>query len=142
MSTLSERLTRALAEKGVSDRQAARDIRAAGFPITHAYISQLKKSRTTNPGLDVLTALARYLGTTVGWLAGDPDPVENPVADGAAVDQATQVQEGLAALGVQNLAERTAGLSPLSLDAISQMIEAMRAAEGLHRNTETPPDRR
>lgn len=138
MSGLPERLTSALAKKGVSDRQAARDITAAGFPISHAYIGQLKKGKKTDPGLDVLKALANYLGKTVGWLVGDPEAA--PVAQKE--PDATQVEEDLAALGVQNLAERTMGLSSLSLEAIAQIIDAMRAAEGLDADGETPTDRR
>ncbi|WP_433542024.1 hypothetical protein ACQP10_38375 (plasmid) [Streptosporangium sandarakinum] len=146
MATFAERLTEALAARGVSHRKAARDITAAGFRISHGYIGQLARGYADNPNLDVLTALANYLGTTVGWLVGDQEPTgREPVAarvtgaGGQEPDEA-EVRQQMEDLGVHHLAERTVGLSELSLSAIAQIIEAARIAEGLDRQGSQTPD--
>jgi transcriptional regulator with XRE-family HTH domain len=129
VATLAERLAEALQAKGYSDRRAAREIKKAGLPISHAYIGQLRKGEKTNPTLEHIEALATLLGVSVGWLAGDPLPP--PVLTPEEERQREQIRRSLDELGVQNIAERMTGLSSLSIDAIAQMVEAMRRAERL-----------
>ncbi|MFD8529467.1 helix-turn-helix domain-containing protein [Streptosporangium canum] len=131
MATFAERLDEALRHKGWSARQAEREMHRTrpDLAITHSYISGLRKGKHTNPSTEVVTALAELFRVPVSWLLG-----ENPAPPQLSEeDQRRQrdVREGLAALGVQNIAERMVGLSPLSLEAIEKMVEAMRAAEQL-----------
>ncbi|GAA2691601.1 hypothetical protein GCM10010412_081930 [Nonomuraea recticatena] len=130
MATLAERLAEALQERGYSDRGAARELRRRGASITHAYIGQLRKGDKTNPSLEHLQALADLLGTSIDWLTGR-DPVPETEDDEGERQQREDVRRGLEELGVTNIAQRMNGLSPLSLSAVAQMVEAMRAAESL-----------
>lgn len=117
METFAERLTRALARRGVSNRAAAREISKTGVSITYAYIGQLASGERTNPSLEHVKALAAFLQVPVGWLAGDDAPAALP---GSELDDAAL-----------HLAARSTGLSELSLDMIRQMVETARKAEGL-----------
>ncbi|MEU0485694.1 helix-turn-helix domain-containing protein [Streptosporangium sp. NPDC006013] len=137
MATLAERLTEALRVKNLSNREVARALKKAGTPISHAYIGLLCNGTKVNPTLEQMEALARFLGVTVGWLAGEDVP-RTPPAEHVRCSltpeeeyQQQQVVDDLTALGVLNVAERMTGLSPLSIEAIATMVEAMRAAEQL-----------
>ncbi|MEN3535216.1 helix-turn-helix domain-containing protein [Microbispora sp. ZYX-F-249] len=136
MATLAERLTEALRQKKLSNREAARALRRAGTPISHVYIGLLCNGNRVNPTLEQMEALAGLLGTTVGWLAGEdvprePAPRSERAPTRAEEQRPRKVLDDLDALGVLNVAERMTGLSPLSIDAIATMVEAMRAAEQL-----------
>jgi transcriptional regulator with XRE-family HTH domain len=131
MATFAERLDEALKLKGWSARQAQREMTRIhpDLAITHAYISGLRRGKHTNPSTEVVTALAQLFGVPVGWLLGeDLPPVQLSEEDQR---RQHQIRQGLAKLGVQNIAERMVGLSPLSLEAIEKMVEAMRRAERL-----------
>ncbi|MGI5281716.1 helix-turn-helix domain-containing protein [Nonomuraea polychroma] len=131
MATFADRLDEALKLKGWSARQAQREMKRThpDLAITHAYISGLRRGKHTNPSTEVVTALAQLFDVSVSWLLGeDPRPPQLSEED---QQRQQQVREGLAALGVQNIAERMVGLSPLSLEAIEKMVEAMRRAEQL-----------
>ncbi|WP_214317096.1 helix-turn-helix domain-containing protein [Nonomuraea sediminis] len=135
MAFSAERLAIALDRKGMSARKAARELGhiRPDLRITNAYISALAKGTRTNPSSDVASALAQLLGVTVDWLLGQDHPPQMSEEDQR---QQQKVREGLAELGVQNIAERMVGLSPLSLEAIDKMVEAMRAAEHLDNDPE------
>ncbi|MFG3438385.1 helix-turn-helix domain-containing protein [Nonomuraea sp. NPDC047897] len=127
----AERLTTALKHKGMSARKAARELGRTrpDVAITHAYISALANGTRPNPSVEVVSALAQLLDVSAGWLMGEDPPPPQLSEEDQRRQQA--VREGLAELGVQNIAERMVGLSPLSLEAIEKMVEAMRAAEQL-----------
>ncbi|MEU6712986.1 helix-turn-helix domain-containing protein [Nonomuraea sp. NPDC046802] len=128
MASFADRLTEALSKNKLTDRGAARALKKQGTPMSHEYIGKLKKGEATNPSLDKVEALARLLGVTVGWLAGDDDQDKPLTPEEQA--QIGRVREGMAALRVQNIAERMTGLTEdLSLDAVEQMVNAMLAAE-------------
>ncbi|MEU1880886.1 helix-turn-helix transcriptional regulator [Streptosporangium sp. NPDC020072] len=129
MAFSAERLAMALERKGLSARKAARELRRIRpeLRVTHAYISFLANGTRTNPSADVAGALAHLLDVTVDWLLGGQDPPLQAAED----QQHQKVREGLADLGVQHIAERLVGLSPLSLEAVERMVDAMRAAERL-----------
>ncbi|WP_030455147.1 helix-turn-helix domain-containing protein [Herbidospora cretacea] len=131
MATLAERLTEALRAKKVSNREAARALKKAGTPISHVYIGLLCSGGKANPTLEQMEALARFLGVSVGWLAGEEAPTAKvaPSATSSEEQERRQVLSDLNALGVLNVAERMTGLSPLSIEAIRTMVEAMRTAE-------------
>ncbi|WP_171074858.1 helix-turn-helix domain-containing protein [Nonomuraea basaltis] len=131
MATFAERLDEALKLKGWSARQAQREMARThpGLAITHAYISGLRRGKHTNPSTEVVTALAQLFGVSVSWILGEDPPPPQLSEDDQRRQQ--QIREGLTQLGVQNIAERMVGLSPLSLDAIEKMVEAMRRAEQL-----------
>ncbi|MER5649630.1 hypothetical protein [Streptosporangium sp. NPDC002524] len=154
MATFAERLTRATSEANISDRQIARDLTAMGIKTSHGYIGQLKRGEATNPGLELVTALAGILHKTVGWLAGEddaqvPDAIQvlDDLQELAAAQtpddiQAAQVRKTMEDLGVLNIAQRTLGLSQLSLTAIAQIIEQARIVEGLEGQNPTDPKNR
>lgn len=138
VTTLAKRLTKALREENLSNREAARALKKAGTPISHAYIGLLCNGVKVNPTLEQLEALARLLNVTMGWLAGEDVPRERSLKQEERSltpeekrQQQQQVLDDLNALGVLNVAERMTGLSPLSMGAIATMVEAMRAAERL-----------
>ncbi|NYF44642.1 helix-turn-helix domain-containing protein [Streptosporangium sandarakinum] len=131
---MAERLGEALRANKLSARGVERALKRQGMTVSHAYISQLKKGEKTNPTLELLEALAALLGVQVGWLAGEDPPAPRPLTEEERRQQEAVKQE-LTELGVLNIAERMTGLSPLSISAIAQMVEAMRAAEALD---ETP----
>lgn len=142
MATLAERLTNVLREKNLSNREAARALKKAGTPISHAYIGLLCNGIKANPTLEQMEALARFLEVTVGWLAGEDVPRE-PSAEQmgcslapAAERQHQKVLDDLNSLGVRNVTERMTGLSPLSIEAIATMVEAMRAAEQIGKSND------
>ncbi|MGW0485837.1 hypothetical protein [Nonomuraea sp. NPDC003214] len=134
MATLADRLDEGLRSAKLSERAAARALAKVGVKATHAYIGQLRKGTKTNPTLEFLAGMAAVLGVTVGWLTGeDPPPAQlSPEEE----QQLAQVRQGLEELGVEHVAQRMTGLSPLSMSAIAQMVEAMRAAEELDRQRE------
>ncbi|MEV0379745.1 helix-turn-helix domain-containing protein [Nonomuraea sp. NPDC050643] len=136
MATFAERLDKALKVKGWSARQAQREMKRThpDLAITHAYISGLRRGKHSNPSTEVVTALAQLFDVSVSWLLGEDPPPPQLSADDQQRQQA--VREGLAELGVQNIAERMVGLSPLSLEAIEKMVEAMRRAEQLDNGTD------
>ncbi|MBT2234810.1 helix-turn-helix domain-containing protein [Nonomuraea sp. NEAU-A123] len=136
MATFAERLDEALRDKGWSARQAQREMKRThpDLAITHAYISGLRRGKHTNPSTEVVTALAQLFDVSVSWLFGEDPPPPQLSEEDQQRHQA--VREGLAELGVQNIAERLVGLSPLSLEAIEKMVEAMRRAEQLDNDTD------
>ncbi|WP_433513847.1 helix-turn-helix domain-containing protein [Nonomuraea sp. CA-143628] len=128
----ADRLTEALAKKGLTDRGAARALKRQGTPMSHEYVGKLKKGEAANPSLDKVEALARLLEVTVGWLAGDPPEQEKAKQSLSAEEQAQidRVRQGMSELRVQNIAERMTGLTEeLSLDAVEQIVNTMLAAE-------------
>lgn len=130
VATLADRLDEGLKRLGLTERAAARALRELGVSATHSYIGQLRKGKKTNPTLEFLTGMAQVLGVTVGWLTGeDPPPARQLTPEEQA--QREQLRRGLDELGVQNVAERMTGLSPLSMEALAAMVEAMRRAENL-----------
>lgn len=123
-TTLAERLTQALRDKGLSTRDAASALEAhTGQRITYSYISLLCTGKKTNPNLELLKALAQLCVVSVGWLTGEDVPRERatgrPSAD---------------ILSGNKLAEEFVQLSPDSQQTISHMVRLARRAETTYRH--------
>lgn len=94
-----------------------------GATISVSYLWQLRKGLRTNPTLRHLEVLARFFGVSLAYFLDESSyrRIEDQLASIALLrDQS-----------VHRVAARAAGLSPDSLQAIAQMIEMARRAEGL-----------
>lgn len=110
--TLEEVVAGIRAERGVD-----------GATISVSYLWQLRKGLRTNPTLRHLEVLARFFGVSLAYFLDESSyrRIEDQLASIALLrDQS-----------VHRVAARAAGLSPDSLQAIAQMIEMARRAEGL-----------
>jgi len=110
--TLEEVVAGVRAERGVD-----------GATISVSYLWQLRKGLRTNPTLRHLEVLARFFGVSLAYFLDESSyrRIEDQLASIALLrDQS-----------VHRVAARAAGLSPDSLQAIAQMIEMARRAEGL-----------
>lgn len=110
--TLEEVVAGVRAERGVD-----------GATISVSYLWQLRKGLRTNPTLRHLEVLARFFGVSLAYFLDEASyrRIEDQLASIALLrDQS-----------VHRVAARAAGLSPDSLQAIAQMIEMARRAEGL-----------
>lgn len=47
--------------------------------VSKAHIWELEKGKSTNPGLELLTKLARHFNVGIAWLAGEDD-IQDPTA--------------------------------------------------------------
>ncbi len=110
--TLEEVVAGIRAERGID-----------GGTISVSYLWQLRKGLRTNPTLRHLEVLARFFGVSLAYFLDESSyrRIEDQLASIALLrDQS-----------VHRVAARAAGLSPDSLQAIAQMIEMARRAEGL-----------
>ena len=94
-----------------------------GVTMSHATIWQLRTGKSTDPRLSHLQALADHFGVPLGYFTDDE------VA--ARVDQDLDLVAALRDTGVRQVALRARGLSPQTLQALTQMIDAARSMEGL-----------
>ncbi|MCF3123130.1 MULTISPECIES: helix-turn-helix domain-containing protein [Streptomyces] len=106
-----------------STEEVARAITEAGIPISGSYIWLLRKGRRTNPTLKHLEGIAQFFGVPAAYFLDDK------VA--ATVHAELGLLSALRDAQVHHVALRAAGLSPESLDTISELIERVRALEGL-----------
>lgn len=110
--TFASRLTEAIEISGRTQREIAH---ATGISL--AYINRLKKGHVTNPSLETVERLARFLGVAMA------DLTEQPVTDTLAED--------VAAYGSRDGPDVPARLlpSPQSVAALAKAREAMDRAE-------------
>ncbi|MFE9631917.1 helix-turn-helix domain-containing protein [Streptomyces sp. NPDC006463] len=103
--------------------EVARAITETGIPISGSYIWLLRKGQRDNPTLKHLEGIAAFFGVPPAYFFND--------------QVASDVHAQLALLAalrdsnVQHVALRAAGLSSASLNSISELIEHVRALEGL-----------
>ncbi|MBT2450369.1 helix-turn-helix transcriptional regulator [Streptomyces sp. ISL-43] len=103
--------------------EVARAISEAGIPISGSYIWLLRKGQRDNPTLKHLEGMAKFFGVPPAYFFND--------------QVASEVHTQLALLAalrdsnVQHVALRAAGLSSASLNSIGELIEHVRALEGL-----------
>jgi transcriptional regulator with XRE-family HTH domain len=97
--------------------------RDQGVSVSASYLWYLRTGQRDNPTFKHLNALARFFGVPPAYFFDDETTatVEAELALLAAVKDA----------GVRDVALRASGLSPRSLDAITDMINRVRELEGL-----------
>ena len=106
------------------NEEVAAAIRDQGGPtISATYIWLLRKGRRDNPTLKHVEALAAFFGVPPAYFFDDDTT--------AKVDAELGLLTAMKDAGVQKVALRVAGLSPRSLDSITEMIERVRELEGL-----------
>jgi len=113
-----------------TNRELADAVRAQGVECTPQYIGQLRAGRHT-PSLKVAAALARIFGIRIEYFS---DPA---VAD--RTDGELAVLAKIRDAGVTAVALRAAGLSDAGLQALAEVIDQIRAAEGLPAEPLDPP---
>ncbi|MGW0589616.1 helix-turn-helix domain-containing protein [Streptosporangium sp. NPDC002607] len=114
-----------------SFEEVAEALRAAGGPtISATYIWQLRKGIRDNPTKRHLEALAGFFGVPPAYFF-DETAAER-------IDAELALLTAIRDTRVRQLALRAAGLSPKSLNAITEMIERVRELEGLPDTTEKP----
>jgi transcriptional regulator with XRE-family HTH domain len=134
--TLAEKVDRLFRTIHPSDQgeytfeEVASAIRGHGGPtISATYLWQLRKGIRDNPTKKHLEALADFFGVSPAYFFDD--------AAAERIDAELSLLGALRDGSVRQIALRAFGLSPESLDTISEMIERVRQLEGL---TEPPPD--
>lgn len=122
-----DRLFRALTGprgRQYSHRDVANAINGRGEPtISPTYIWQLRTGLKDNPTKKHLEALAEFFGVPPAYFFDDEAS--------ARVDEQLELLLALQDDSVRHLALRARGLSTESLHAIAEMIERVRALEGL-----------
>ncbi|GIH64700.1 MULTISPECIES: helix-turn-helix domain-containing protein [Microbispora] len=109
----------------------AETIRQKGGPtISATYVWQLRKGIRDNPTKRHLEALADFFGVPPAYFFDD--------AATQRIDAELQLLSALRDASVRRIALRASGLSPKSLDAITDMVDRVRELEGL---PETSPER-
>ncbi|MFB9905661.1 helix-turn-helix domain-containing protein [Allokutzneria oryzae] len=106
-----------------SFEEVADAIRAGGVTISATYLWQLRRGVRDNPTKRHLEALAGFFGVPVAYFFDDG------VAE--RIDAELALLSALRDSSVRQLALRASGLSPKSLNAISEMVNRVREIEGL-----------
>src|SRR5437764_790705 len=107
-----------------SYEEVARDLRARGGPtISATYLWQLRTGRRDNPTKAHLEAIAGYFGVNASYFFDD--------AAAERVGAQLRLLTAMRDARVSEIALRSFGLSPETLQAIAQIIENARRAEGL-----------
>jgi transcriptional regulator with XRE-family HTH domain len=104
--------------------EVAAALRARGGPtISATYIWQLRTGKRDNPTKSHLEALAEFFGVSPAYFFDE--------AAAARVEAQLELLGAMRDSGVSQIALRSFGLSSGMLDAIAQIIENARKAEGL-----------
>lgn len=110
--------------KRYSYRDVLTAIEASGGPsMSIGYLSQLVTGARTNPMMDAVQALAKFFEVPLSYF----DAHENTAETNAQLKLVAALQHA----GVQDVAMRTVGLPPESIDLILGMIDRVRQVEGL-----------
>jgi transcriptional regulator with XRE-family HTH domain len=105
-----------------TNKELAEEVRIRGVRCTPQYIGQLRASKHA-PSLEMASALAQVFGVPIGYF-NDPDVARS-------TDQQLGNLAALADAGVTRIALRAAGLSPGALETLHEIIDRIRAEEGL-----------
>ena len=97
--------------------------------ISGSYLWLLRKGDRDNPTIKHLEAIASFFDVSPAYFFDD--------AKSRAIASELALLRAIKDAGVQRIATRLHGLSPRSVEAIAQVIESIRAAEGL---APTPPE--
>ncbi|MCM6778065.1 transcriptional regulator [Nocardia sp. CDC159] len=104
--------------------------RTTGVPLSKGYLSQLRNNLAPEPRLDLVRAFARYFEVPPSYFLDDERPD----------DAQGELAEAMRRAGVGALGLRAAGLSETSLRHIAQIIDNIRALEGLPPVDDPGPD--
>jgi transcriptional regulator with XRE-family HTH domain len=115
-----------------SNKELAEAVRARGVLCTPQYIGQLRAGKHA-PSLEIARALAQVFGVPVDYFS-DPDVARS-------TDRQLANLAALADAGVTKVALRAAGLSPSALETLHEIIDRIRAAEGLPADLPDPGQR-
>jgi transcriptional regulator with XRE-family HTH domain len=123
--TLAEKLDHLFATVHPPGRDAysVREVAAAVPGISAQYVWQLRTGERDNPTIQHLEALAGFFGVSLAYFVDD--------ATSERVDAVLDLAVSLTDPAVRLIALRSAGLSPRGRRAITEMIEHVRAVEGL-----------
>jgi len=91
--------------------------------ISGSYLWLLRNGQRDNPTKRQLEALAKFFGVRPAYFFDD--------VSSQAIAQELALLRAMKKAGIQHIAARLSGLSPRGIDAITHIIEAVRAAEGL-----------
>lgn len=128
--TLAERLQHLIATvhprgRGpYSSAEIVEGVNALGAArISGTYLSEMRNGKKEDPSHSKLQAIAQFFGVPVAYF------YDEKVAQ--ATDDQLALLEKLRDVGVRKVALRADGLSADSLDAVSRMLDQMRALENL-----------
>ncbi|HEV2347552.1 MAG TPA: helix-turn-helix domain-containing protein [Actinocrinis sp.] len=117
--------------KRYSYREVLKAIDERGGPsMSVGYLSQLVTGVRTNPMMDAVQALAKFFGVPLSYFDAHEDTEET--------NQRLKLVAALQHAGVQDVAMRTVGLPPESIDLVLSMIDRVRQVEGLPPAQQTP----
>jgi transcriptional regulator with XRE-family HTH domain len=118
--------------KRYSYREVLAAIEAQGGPsMSIGYLSQLVTGARTNPMMDAVQALAKFFGVPLSYFDAHEDTAET--------NAQLKLVAALRHAGVQDVALRTVGLPPESIDLVLSMIDRVRQVEGLPPVDSPPP---
>jgi ESX-1-secreted protein regulator len=110
--------------KRYSYREVLKAIDQQGGPsMSVGYLSQLVTGVRTNPMMDAVQALAKFFEVPLSYFDAHEDTEET--------NQRLKLVAALQHAGVQDVAMRTVGLPPESVELILSMIDRVRQVEGL-----------
>src|SRR6187399_1329554 len=113
------RTVRPRSDKEYSFEEVAEAIRGGGGPtISATYLWQLRKGVRDNPTRRHLEALARFFGVPPAYFFDE--------STAAQVEAELELVAALRDSSVRQIALRASGLSPKTLNAITQMVERAR----------------
>jgi transcriptional regulator with XRE-family HTH domain len=105
-----------------TNKELAESVQARGLRCTPQYIGQLRAGKHA-PSLEMARALAQVFGVPIDYF-NDPSVARS-------ADQQLSYLTAIQDAGVTKVALRAAGLSASALDALHEVIDQIRAAEGL-----------
>ncbi|MGW3967070.1 helix-turn-helix domain-containing protein [Amycolatopsis sp. NPDC005003] len=118
------RTVRPRSGKEYSFEEVAEAIRGSdGATISATYLWQLRKGVRDNPTRRHLEALARFFGVPPAYFFDESTATQ--------VDAELALVAALRDASVRQIALRASGLSPKTLNAITQLVESAREIEGL-----------
>ena len=135
--TLAEKINHLFATVRRPDgtRYSNEEVAAAlgGSAISGSYLWLLRKGDRDNPTIKHLEALASFFDVSPAYFFDD--------ARSRAIASELALLRALRDANVERIATRLSGLSPRAIDAITKVIESVRAAEGLAPEPSDDPSR-